>query len=78
MAEISKLIEKRVIVKCKAEFGDYISGVFTRDKKTPYNTIWQIQNLKTLIQSVYYKHFKKESIHDVVNMTEPGVSMLSI
>ena len=28
--EISKLLEKRVIVKSKFEFGDYIFGVFTR------------------------------------------------
>lgn len=76
MAEVYKLMEKGVVELCKPEIGDYISGVFTRDKKD--NTKRLFLNLKNLNHNVNYKHFKMESITDVLNIIEPGVFMASI
>ena len=44
--EVRKSLDKGVIVKSKPEFGNYISGVLTRDKKD--NTKRLILNLKNL------------------------------
>ena len=76
IAEVTKLLKKGVIVKSKPEVGDFVSGVFTRDKKD--NTKRMILNLKNLNSNVYYKHFKMESIQDVINIIEPNVYMASI
>ena len=73
MAEVRKLLDKGVIVKSKAEFCDYISGEFARDKKN--NTKRLILNLKNLIQNVKYEHFKMESIQNLLKMVEPGMFM---
>ena len=74
--EVRKLLEKVVIVKSKPEFCDYISGVFTRDKKDKSKRF--ILYLKSVNQSVKYKHFKTESIQILLYMIEPGVFMASI
>ena len=76
LAKVRRLLEKGVIIKGKPEFGDYISGVFTRDKKD--DTKHLILNLKNLNQSVKYKHFEMESIQNLLNMMEPEVFMASV
>ena len=76
LAKVRKPLEKGVIVKSKPEFGDYIYGVFARDKKDITKHL--ILNLKSLNQSVKYKHFKMESIQNLLNVVKPGVFMASI
>ena len=75
MAEVRKLLDKGVIARTTPEFGDYISGVFTRDKKD--NTKRLILNLKNFNQSVRYKHVKVESTQNLLSMIELGVFMAS-
>ena len=67
--EVRKLLVKGVISNSKPEYGDYISGVFTRDKND--NTKRLILNLKNLDQSVKYKHF-------IISIIEPEVFMAPI
>ena len=73
MEKVKKLLNKEVIVKGKSEFGHCISGLFTRDKKDNTKV-----NKKNLNQSLKYKHFKFESIQNLLNMIEPGVFVASI
>ena len=73
MEKVKKLLNKEVIVKGKSEFGHCISGLFTRDKKDNTKV-----NKKNLNQSLKYKHFKFESIQNLLNMIEPGVFVSSI
>ena len=61
--EIKSLLKKGVIVGGSRESGDFISAVFTREKKS--GTFRFILNLKYFNNFVVYKYFKMESILDV-------------
>ena len=74
--EVSKLLQKGVIGKTTKTTDDFISGVFTRDKKD--GTKRMILNLKRFNTHIQYKHFKMESIQNVINVIRPGDYMASI
>ena len=64
--EIQKLNSKRVIVNTDKRIGDYISGVFTKSKKDGSHRIFL--NLKNFNKFICYRHFKMESIQNVLNV----------
>ena len=74
--EISKLLKKKVIVKTIAEKGDFFSSVFLRAKKD--ESYRMILNLKKLNKYIDSKHFKMESLQNVLHMVKSGVWMASV
>ena len=74
--EIKKLLRKSVIVYSTPEEGEFISGIFTRDKKDGNKRM--ILNLNKFNKFVNYKLFKMESINNVINLIKPDVYMASI
>ena len=74
--EITKLLSKKVIVETVREENDFVSGVFTRDKKD--NSKRMILNLKKLNMSIEYQHFKMEHINDVLNIIKPNAYLASV
>jgi len=74
--EIKKLLSKGVICPCNHQKIEYISTVFTRDKKDGSKRM--ILNLKFLNEHINYNHFKIESIKNVLNLIRPGAYMASI
>ena len=54
--EIIELLKKGVIVACERKDGDFVSPIFTRQKKD--GKVRLILNLKKLNKSVEYHHFK--------------------
>ena len=74
--EIQTLLQKQVISECQREPGDFLSPIFTREKKD--GSLRMILNLKELNNSVYYNHFKMESLDNVLNIIQPGVWMASV
>ena len=54
----------------------FVSGVFTRSKKDGSKQM--ILNLKRLNKCVDYKHFKMESLQNVLELIRPGVYITSI
>ena len=71
-----KLLKKSVIVYSTPDEGEFISGIFTRDKKDGNTRM--ILNFKKFNKFVSYKHFKMESINNVINLIKPNVYMASI
>ena len=61
--EIQKLLGKGVIVQCDREPNDFLSTVFTREKKDGSSR--NILNLKYLNYFFNYRHFRMESLTDV-------------
>lgn len=74
--EVNKLLAKKVIIPCEEKFNGYVSGIFTRDKKDGSKRM--ILNLKQLNTFIVYKHFKMESINNVIDMLRPNAYMASI
>ena len=58
------------------EEGDFILGIFTRDKKDGNKRM--MLNLKKFNKFVNYKHFKIESINNIINIIKPNVYMASM
>ena len=75
-SEIQKLESKKVIVNTDKRTGDYISGVFARSKKDGSHTM--ILNLKNFNKFICFRHFKMESIQNVLNAIKKDASMASI
>ena len=75
-SEIQKLKSKKVIVNTDKRTGDYISGVFARSKKDGSHTM--ILNLKNFNKFICFRHFKMESIQNVLNAIKKDASMASI
>ena len=74
--EVTKLRTKKVVfLTCKEE-EEFVSGVFTREKKD--GTKRMILNLKKFNKHVQYRHFKMESIKNVLDVLRPNVYMASI
>ena len=74
--EIKELLKKKFIVHSTTEYNEFISGIFTRNKKDGSKRM--ILNLKSFNEFVNYKHFKMESINNVLNIIRPNVYMASI
>lgn len=74
--EVEKLMEKGVIIETQRERNDYLSNVFTRDKKDGGKRM--ILNLKQFNTHITYRHFKMESIYQVLDIIRPDVYMASI
>ena len=74
--EISQLLSKNVITQVEWSEDNFVSGVFTVDKKD--GGFRMILNLKQLNESVKYQHFKMETLDDVLNLLKPNVWMGSI
>ena len=75
-SEISKLINKSVIVRTQHEPGEFISPIFVRSKKDGTNRM--ILNLKALNQHVQYLHFKMETLIDAIRLMTPKCFMGSV
>ena len=63
-AQISKFLEKGIIVQSSHEKGEFISNIFLRPKKD--GSFRMILNLKDLNTFVRFHHFKMDSIHTYV------------
>ena len=75
-SEIQKLLDKGVIVQCDREPNDFVSTVFTREKKDGSSRT--ILNLKHLNEFVRYRHFKMVSLSDVFKTIKKDVWMESV
>ena len=69
--EINELLKKKVIVQTIAEKGDFFSSVFLRARKD--DTYRMILNLKKLNKYIDSKHFKMESLQNVLHMVKSEV-----
>ena len=69
--EIAKLLQKKVIVETTPEPDEFTSPIFTRAKKD--GTYRMILTLKHFNKHICYKHFKMESIQNVIDIVQPGV-----
>ena len=74
--EIKTLLKKLVIAFSIPDEGELISDILMRGKKD--GNIRMILNLKTFNKFVNYKHFKMESINNVINLIKPNIYMASI
>lgn len=74
--EVQKLLSKQVICESNREKNDYLSNVFTRDKRNGGKRM--ILNLKHFNTHIAYHHFKMESIHQVIDIIRKDVYMASI
>ena len=75
-AKVDKLLSKQVICKSRRERNDYLSNVFTRNKKDGGKHL--ILNLKQFNTHIPYRHFKTESINHVIDIVRPNAYMASI
>ena len=71
-AEITKLLEKGVIISCESEQGEYISTVFVRPKKDGNYSM--ILNLKQLNSFVEYHYFKMDTLTTAIKMMKKAVT----
>ena len=69
-AEISKLLSKGLIVNTTREANDYVSGMFTRNKKD--GNYIMILNLKSFNEFLKFKHCKLESVEDALGPITEG------
>ena len=73
--EIKKLLKKLVVVYSTPKEGEFISDIFTRDKKDDNKRM--ILNFKKFNKFVNYKHFQMESINNIISLIKPNVYMAS-
>ena len=74
--EVKKLLQKRIIAPSGVSPNAFYSQVFLRDKKD--GSFRFILNLKRLNKHIEKRHFKMESIRQIVSMVQPGCWMASI
>ena len=72
-SEIQKFKSKKIIVNTDKRTGDYISGVFLKD-----DSHRMILNLKNFNKFICYRHFKMESIQNVLNVIKKDAFMASV
>ena len=65
-AKIKKLLKKKGIVHKTTEYNEFVSVIFTMNKKDGSKRM--ILNLKNFNEFVNYKYFKMESINNVLNI----------
>ena len=58
------------------EEGDFMSSIFTREKRD--GSYRMILNLKQLNKHIEYEHFKMESVQSVLNIIRPNCWMASV
>ena len=75
-AQISKFLEKGIIVKSSHEEGEFILNIFQRPKKD--GSFHMILNLKDLDTFVCFHYFKMDSIHTCTQLMRPRCYMASI
>ena len=74
--EISKLSEMGVIEEVQSQENQFISPIFTKQKKD--GEYRMILNLKELNKSVEYHHFKMDTFEIALNLVKPNCYMASI
>ena len=74
--EVLKLLDKQVLSVSFYEPNEFVSSVFTRRKKDGAHRM--ILNLKHLNKYVSYKHFKMESLQNVIDIIQPHCWMASV
>ena len=75
--EVALLKGKNIVAKANVtENNTFVSGVFTRSKKDRSKRL--ILNLKMLNKFVGYKHFKMQSLQNVLELIRSGVYITSI
>ena len=74
--EIHTLLEKNVIEKCDHQPGEYISNIFTREKKDGKYTM--ILNLSELNKNLTYYHFKMDTFETVTQLLTKDCFMASL
>jgi hypothetical protein len=74
--EISKLLDKKVIVESVQQSEQFVSPIFLRAKKNGKFRL--ICNLRGLNQFIQYRHFKMDSLFSVLRMITPNCFMASI
>lgn len=75
-SEINDLLQKGVIEETCHEHGEFISNIFTREKKD--GSFRVILNLKRLNQHISYQKFKMETLQSALTLVSPGCYMGSI
>ena len=75
-AEISKLLEKRVITRSKTEDKEFVSPIFITPKSDGGHRL--ILNLKKLNEFIKYEHFKMDSIKEVLLLVTQGCYMCKV
>ena len=76
MSVVNKLLTKGIVINTFHEEGEFISPIFLRSKPDGTNRV--ILNLKNLIQTLEYNHFKIEIIHSVAQLIQQNHYMLKI
>ena len=74
--EIQKLIQKGVIMKVQYSPGQIVSGIFFLPKKD--GTFRLILNLKRFNEFVTHRHFKMDSLQNIIKLVTPNCFMASI
>ena len=74
--EISRILEKNVIILSEHEYGEYISSIFTRPKKHGGHRM--ILNLSKLNDYIEYHHFKMDTLDMAPIFVSPNSYMASI
>lgn len=74
--EIEILLDMKVIIEAKHEYGEVISPIFTVPKKN--GEYRMILNLKELNQSVAYHHFKMDTFESTIKLINKGDYMASV
>ena len=74
--EVTKLLDKGVLVGSSHEPDEFISNIFLRKKRD--GTYRMILNLKELNKFIVYQHFKMDSLHAATELMTPGCFMASI
>ena len=74
--DISRLLDKGVIVRVTHCQGEFVSNIFLREKQEPGN-FRMILNLKHLNKHVEKQHFKMETFMTTLALVTPGWSFLS-
>ena len=74
--EIATLLDKGVIVECSDTEGQFVSNIFTREKKN--GSVRVILNLSKLNLSVEYHKFKMETLNSIIKLMRLGCYMASL
>ena len=75
--EINKMKEQKIIIETKREKGDYVSGIFSREKSDGVS-IRIILNLKNLNEYLDTSKFKMTGILQALDLITPNCQMASI
>ena len=76
LEEISKLIQKGVLVKCVHELDEFLSTIFLRQKKN--GGYRMILNLSQFSHYVVYKHFKMDTLFSTLQLVKQYCFFTSI